>query len=155
MTKARRDAALGLGAMALAGIYWTLAADIPESLLSDAVGAAAFPHMIAIALAAAGALLVLRNSSGGTSASDREVNWLAHAQAAGVVALLVAYLIATPFIGYCAAISVLIGAVGLYGGARGWLTVIATSAGGGILMWVMFAKVLGVAMPSANWLSGG
>jgi putative tricarboxylic transport membrane protein len=154
MTRRGVDFVLGLGSIALAAVYWAIAARIPESLLSDSVGATGFPSAIALALAITGALLALR------SARDRIGNagpiaWREHARAAGLLAILAAYVMVMPLAGYPVTLAVLVGAVAAYAGARGAVSLIVTSALAGVLFWLAFAKLLGVAMPLGSWMSGG
>jgi putative tricarboxylic transport membrane protein len=154
MTRGRGEVVLGLGSVAFAGVYWAIAARIPESLLADAVGAAGFPNALAITLVLSGALLVLRAVKR-TSGPGEPVDWPAHARAAGLMGILVAYVVLTPVAGYPIAIALLIGAVAAYAGARGRVSLFVTSAAGSLLFWVAFAKLLGVAMPLGLWRSGG
>ena len=58
---AHGDFALGAGAVALASAYLAIAQTIPDSLLSDAVGAAGVPKLVGWAMLAVGALLCLRS----------------------------------------------------------------------------------------------
>ena len=152
MTRGRGDVALGLGAVALAAIYWAVAAQIPESLLADSVGAAGFPTALATALALCGTLLILRKRSAQPAAPS---DWPAHAHAAALAGILVAYVVITPLVGYPVALALLIGAVATLGGARGPVSLVVTAAAGSLLFWLAFAKLLGVAMPLGLWKSGG
>jgi putative tricarboxylic transport membrane protein len=154
VTRGRGDVALGLGSVAFAGVYWAIAAQIPESLLSDAVGAAGFPNALALALALSGALLVLRAVKR-TPGAGEPVDWPAHVRAAGLMSVLVAYVVITPVAGYPIALALLIAAVAAYAGVRGAVSLIVTAAAASLLFWLAFAKLLGVAMPLGLWRSGG
>jgi putative tricarboxylic transport membrane protein len=154
VTRGRGDVVLGLGSVAFAALYGTIAAQIPQSLLSDAVGATGFPNVLAIALALSGSLLILRAVKR-TSGRGEPVAWPAHVRAAGLLSILVAYIVLAPVAGYPLALAVLIGAVAAYAGARRPLSILVTSAAGGLLFWLAFAKLLGVAMPLGLWQSGG
>jgi len=156
------DLALGLAAIALAAGYWSVAADIPDSLLSDAVGARGFPAALATALAATGALLVARDLVRlPAAAADRESEATepaarrnGTAKAGLVVLLLIAYVLLTPHVGYPAGVALLVGATAAFAGARGAGTLLVTSVLAGLVFWVMFAKVLGISMPAGTLFGG-
>jgi putative tricarboxylic transport membrane protein len=154
VTQGHGDVALGLGSLAFAGVYFAIATQIPESLLADAVGAAGFPNVLAIALALCGALLILRTMNR-AAPPGAPVDWPPHVRAAGLVSILVAYIVATPLVGYPVALALLIGAVAAYAGARGAVSLVVTAAAASLLFWAAFAKLLGVAMPLGLWTSGG
>jgi hypothetical protein len=146
-----RDIALGLAALVLAGAYWALAVDLPISLLSDAVGPGGVPMAIAVLMGGAGAVLVVRSLVG----SPREAGASpAHGRAAGLLALLVAYVVAVPFIGYPLALGLLAGAIALYAGARPGLGLAAFAAGIGTLFWFGFVRVMGIPFPAGTLFGG-
>jgi hypothetical protein len=103
---ATRDIALGIAALAVAGTWWALAAAIPVSLLADAVGPGGVPKAMAMLMAAAGAVLVLRSVLRPTQERPARP---AHGRAAGLLALLTAYVLALPLIGYPLALGLLAG----------------------------------------------
>jgi putative tricarboxylic transport membrane protein len=156
------DLALGLAAIALAGGYWSVAADIPDSLLSDAVGARGFPAVLAAGLAGSGALLAARGlvrrpaeaavRDGEATEQFRQRSGAFHA--AIIVLLLIAYVMLTPHIGYPAGVGLLVGATAAFAGARGIGTLLVTSVLAGLIFWVMFAKVLGISMPAGTLFGG-
>jgi hypothetical protein len=156
------DLALGLGAIALAGGYWAVALDIPDSLLSDAVGARGFPAALATGLAASGALLAARDlvrrpaaaASSESEAMEPSTRLNRTANAGIIVLLLIAYVMLTPFIGYPAGVALLVGATAAFAGARGVRTLLVTSVLAGLIFWVMFAKVLGISMPAGTLFGG-
>jgi putative tricarboxylic transport membrane protein len=154
VTHGRGDVALGLGAVGVAAIYWAVAAQIPESLLADSVGPAGFPDALATALALCGTLLILRTVKRSAQPAA-PIDWPAHACAAGLAGILLAYVVVTPLVGYPVALALLIGAVATLGGARGPVSLVVTAAAGSLLFWLAFAKLLGVAMPLGLWRSGG
>ena len=80
------DTGLGLGAIALAAGYGAMAAAIPKSLLSDAVGPGGVPLVIAGLMGLAGAGLLLRAALAGSGDAREAPD---HARAAGLLALLV------------------------------------------------------------------
>jgi hypothetical protein len=146
---------LGFGAAAiLLGLFWYLqAAAIEDSLLSDAVGAGGVPKVLAAIMAGAGALLVLRTL---LRAPPEEAGraWLAHGKALGLLALMVAYVLAAPVLGYPLAIGLFAAAVAVYAGAPVGLTPLAFGAGVAAVFWTGFVKLLGIAFPVGTLFGG-
>lgn len=147
----RRDlvcAALGL---ALAAAYYTAADALPRSLLADDVGADGVPKLLAVALAALSALLGARGLLGGkraTRAGGGEVGLSRHLRALGVAALGAAFVALAPYLGYPLALGLLLlGATLYYGAAPAPRVVLYAVAAAGVL-WLVFARVLGVSMPA-------
>ncbi|WP_019014051.1 tripartite tricarboxylate transporter TctB family protein [Elioraea tepidiphila] len=151
MSASARDIALGLAALVLAGAYWALAVDLPISLLSDAVGPGGVPVAIAMLMAAAGVVLILRSLVGAPREAPPSP---AHGRAAGLLALLVAYVLAVPFIGYPMALGLLAGAIALYAGARSGLGLAAFAIGIGVLFWFGFVRVMGIPFPAGTLFGG-
>lgn len=125
----RTDFALGLGAIALSAAYLYVASGIQESMLSDATGAGGVPRALSYAMAAIGLLLCVRSLSfpahdakaPGAAAGDdaARVPWRKHphAQALVLLAILAAYVVLLPYLGYVAGTGLLLAAVAAYGGA--------------------------------------
>lgn len=151
MSAAARDLALGVAALALAGAWWVLAAAIPVSLLADAVGPGGVPMAVAVLMGAAGAVLVLRSV---LRPAREPLPGPAHGRAAGLFALLVAYVLALPFVGYPLALGLLAGAVALYAGARPGLALAGFAAGTGALFWFGFVRVMGIPFPAGTLFGG-
>jgi hypothetical protein len=156
----RRDlvcAALGL---ALAVAYYTAADALPQSLLADGVGADGVPKLLAIALALLSVLLVARSLfAGAQRGGDDRTPTLAlplegggkregHLRALGIAALGAAFVALAPFLGYPVALALLLAAATLYYGAAPRPQVALYAAGGAAVLWLVFARVLGVAMPA-------
>jgi putative tricarboxylic transport membrane protein len=144
------DVSLGVGALALAGAYGTMAQAIPVSLLSDAVGPGGVPLAIAMMLAVAGAGLLLRTVLVGPRSGKESPN---HPRAAGLLALLVCYLLAVPLLGYPMSIGILAAAIASFAGARGPAS-IAFAIGLAAFFWLAFVLLLGIPFP-AGLLFGG
>lgn len=151
MSASARDIALGLAALVFASAYWALAADLPISLLSDAVGPGGVPVAIAMLMAAAGVVLILRSLVGAPREAPPSP---AHGRAAGLLALLVAYVVVVPFIGYPLALGLLAGAIALYAGARPRLGLAAFAIGIGALFWFGFVRVMGIPFPAGTLFGG-
>lgn len=153
MTRAP-DIALGLAATALGlGWYWQ-AALIEDSLLSDGVGAGGVPMALALLMAAAGALLLLRSLRAAPSAAQPGRGAAAHAKAAGLLALMVGYLLAAPLLGYALSIGLFATLVAAYAGARIGPTLAAFGVGAAALFWLGFVGLLGVAFPTGSVFGG-
>ncbi|MBM3524516.1 MAG: tripartite tricarboxylate transporter TctB family protein [Alphaproteobacteria bacterium] len=149
-----RDLVCAAAALVLAGLYWREADAIPRSLLSDAVGAEGLPKLLAVALATCAVLLAVRavrRRDGG-----RLRAWRDHARSLGVIALGAAYVGLAPLLGYSLALALLIAATIVYFGARAPVPIAATAVLGAGALWLIFAKLLSVAMPTsalARWLA--
>ena len=158
----RTDFFLGLGAIALAGGYLYVGSSIQESMLSDATGAGGVPRALGWAMGVLGLLLCLRSLS--FAASGRQPSAAAppaqnetaapahshpHLRALGLFAILVGYIVVAPYLGYAVAIAVLIAAVAAYGGAAIDRKLLLISAAGGLALWLVFAKVLGISMQAS------
>jgi len=146
-----RELALGLIALALAAVYYATADALPVSLLSDEVGADGVPKALAVALGLLGlaqiarAFLRLARAEGGDAPSGED--WRAHLRALGLLGLAVLYVVVAPHVGYLIATMALLLAVTLYAGQRLSPQVAAVSVAGGAVLWLAFAKLLGVALP--------
>lgn len=151
MSASARDIALGLAALLFAAAYWALAVDLPISLLSDAVGPGGVPVAIAMLMAAAGVVLILRSLVGAPREAPPSP---AHGRAAGLLALLVAYVVAVPFIGYPLALGLVAGAIALYAGARPSLGLAAFAVGIGVFFWFGFVRVMGIPFPAGTLFGG-
>jgi hypothetical protein len=153
----RRDLACAALGLALAAGYYAAAGALPASLLADAVGADGVPKLLAAALALLAILLAARSLLAGAAAPGGGADGGRHLRALGVPALGFAYVAAAPYLGYPLAIALLATAATLYYGARLRLPLLAYAAGCAALLWLVFARVLGVAMPAGAWarLLGG
>jgi hypothetical protein len=121
-------------------------------MLSDAVGADGAPKLFAMALGLLGVIQVARSlpRTAGAVAGDAEqpTSALAHLRAIGVLAIGAAYIAVTPYLGYLLATTALIYVLTVYAGqAHSWRT-LAISLGGGVVLWLSFAKLLGIALPA-------
>ena len=112
---------------------------MPTSLLSDNVGAGGVPKGIAIAL---GLLSVAVAFSKPKPFQDAN-----HLKALGIAALGFLYVAVAAFIGYFLAITALAGSAALYYGAPRRLTVALFAVGSASVLWLLFAAMLGIAMP--------
>jgi putative tricarboxylic transport membrane protein len=156
-----RDIILGAAGIAAAAVYWGAADALPSSLLSDEVGADGVPKALAVSLGALSALVLARalalaprpaaigvTVSGGAGVKGGAA---AHLWAGGVVGVAALYILAAPFLGYVLALGLLIAATAMLFGMRPGPRLSLVAAGGAALFWVLFAKVLGVALPAGWW----
>jgi putative tricarboxylic transport membrane protein len=144
------DVSLGVGALALAGAYGAMATAIPVSLLSDAVGPGGMPLVIAGLMAFGGAGLLVKTALVGGDAAGKQPD---HRRAAGLLAILVAYVAAVPLLGYPLAVGLLAAAVAFFAGGRG-IGIAVFAAALAALFWFGFVKLLGIPFP-AGLLFGG
>jgi len=152
MKFARGDFALGVAAMLLAGAWLAGANRIPESLLSDAVGAAGLPRAVGWCLGFVGLLLCLRSlRSGATATKEGEASLRPHLRAVGLLAILFGYVLIAPWLGYALATGLLVAAGAAYAGApRGrYLVVIPLAAA--VVFWLLFVFAFGIPMPGSPW----
>jgi putative tricarboxylic transport membrane protein len=132
----------GLALMALAAAYFFAATGIQRSLLSDEVGAAGLPKVLAVFLGFAGALLAARSQWIAPKASLRLT-----ARAAGILVLIAAYILVLPVAGYPLTIFALVACVALLAGAPPTLGLALTAIAAGLGFWLIFARLLGISVP--------
>ena len=170
-----RDALGGLVLVLLAGCYHVATGSIADSTLEDEVGASGLPRVLAVALAVIGAILLVRGLLAARSAAaarsavaaDRAAPGGADAEpdepapgdaplprAVGFLAFGAAYLVALPYLGYPVGVALLIAGVALFEGARRPALVAAVAAGGALLYWAIFVKLLGVHQPVGTLWQG-
>jgi len=142
-----RDAGLGVLAIVVAGAYYAEAATIQQSLLADAVGADGVPRMLAVGMALSGLVLAGRSVLRPAAAPDGDLPMSAHLRAAGLLAILVIYLLVVPVAGYPLSVAALIAAVAVYAGARVNTTLAITAVAGAAAFWLMFRWLLGIPLP--------
>ena len=139
----RRDLACAALGLALAGAYWAAANALPESLLSDAVGADGVPKAFAVLLAVFSALVGIRGVSKKADLEDSPN----HLRALGIAVLGFLYVAAASFIGYLVSITLLAGGAALYYGAPRRFGVALFALGTAALLWALFAGLLGIPLP--------
>jgi len=154
-----KDLVGGLVLLVLAGAYFQAAQAIPHSMLDDAFGSRGLPVILAGLLAFLAIILTLRGvvglraSPGNADEDDDRKSDAPLPRALGFLLIGVGYIVVLPLVGYGVAIALLIAAVALYeGAARNWRIPVAAIFGG-ILFWLLFNKLLGVAQPSGTLFS--
>lgn len=142
-----RDLVIGVLAVLVASAYYVEATRIQHSMLSDAVGADGVPLILAVVMAAVGLALAARGLLQPCPEADSDVPMRTHMRAAGLLAIVIVYMLVLPIVGYPISVAGLIAAVATYAGARPSLALAATAVGGAAVLWLMFHWLLGVAMP--------
>jgi len=157
-----RDLVFGAACLALAVGYYLMAAAIPESALSDSVGAQGLPKTYAVVLGVLSLLLMVRSSAGKRSHRERSHRNAPPSpsrpapyvlRAAGMLVIGIVYLAVIPWTGYILALAGLISATTYYqgGGLNGRVALVALS--GALFFWVLFVAVLGIPHPPGIWPS--
>ncbi len=148
-----REIALGGFALVLAAGYFAAAAAVPVSLLSDEVGASGVPKALAVSLGVLGAMQLGRTVLFAVNADsgDAPRGAATHARAFGMLAIGIAYTLATPYLGYPLALASLIFVVAAYAGLRPSPRLGLVAVVGALFFWVSFVKLLSVSMPVGAW----
>ena len=153
-----KDIGSGALLLALAAAYAWATLQIPQSNLSDEVGAHGMPLLLATALAAVAVVIIARGAlaasspavaetadPGSTDETERYESTIP--RALGFLAFGALYIVAAWLLGYVPALVLLIGGIALYEGIRpGWQP-LAVACGGAVLYWAIFAKLLGTEQP--------
>jgi hypothetical protein len=161
-----RDLIGGLAAILIGAGYLAMALQIRASALSDTVGPAGVPKLLAATMIGLGVILCGRaliarraravpKSAGAPAApaadelgSESEFSGLGGlARAAGMLAIGIVYLLIVRVVGYVPAVAALIVAAALYGGAVLSWRVFAIGIGGALLYWLVFVLFLGIPLP--------
>jgi len=150
-----RNAASGLVLLVLSLGYYMAADAMPASILDTTVPSSAFPKLLAIAGAILSVALIVQNilvvATHGQIAQEEEEpagdRWFAHKRALGLLAIVVAFILALETIGYPLAVGLLILAVSRYQGYPLSLTSVLVAVGGGLFFWLFFMVFLGIHMP--------
>ena len=152
MRVVRGDFALGVAAMVLAGAWLAGANRIPESLLSDAVGAAGLPRAVGWCLGAVGLLLCLRSLRPGADAPGAgAIELRPHLRALGLLAILAGYVLLAPWLGYALATGLLVAAGAAYAGAPRSRHLVLIPLVAAIVFWLLFVVAFGIPMPGSPW----
>jgi len=151
-----KDVLSGVILLAFAGAYYWATLHVPDSSLSDEVGAQGLPSILAILLAGLAVLIILR---GVTTArqpqlavdadTDDEEATATPRRALGLLAIAAGYVIVAPFVGFAPALALLIAAVAVYEGMRPSWRMAAVAVSGAIAFWLVFVQLLGVEQPAS------
>ena len=145
-----RDGALGIAGLVLAAAYYVMASDLPESQLADAVGPQGLPKIYAAVLAGLSLILVTRSFSRRASSDEKTPPLI---RPVGLLAFGAVYIAIVPWAGYIVSIALLIAATTWYQGGLFNRRIALVAAGGAVLFWLMFVRLLGVPHPPGLWPS--
>lgn len=143
--------------------YIVAALRIEDSLLADAVGASGVPVAVGMLMAVASVALLVKGfalsstvkmplatgKGGRHTPADSPLR--PHGLAAGLLVILVAYLVALPWLGYIVSIGLLSAAVGWFAGGRERKTLLGFALLTGPILWFLFDFALKVHMPAGFW----
>jgi len=143
----KQEVAGGAGLLALATVSLVGAAGIPQSTLSDEIGARGLPYLLGVLLAIVSVGILARGvfAPADADADDDETSTLP--RALGVLACAALYVAVAWLAGYIVAAAVALLAVMLYEGARFDWRVVAVAVLGAVFFWLMFVLFLGVEQP--------
>jgi putative tricarboxylic transport membrane protein len=155
-----KSLACGLVTILVAALYLYAASGLRPSLLEDAVGSAGFPRLLGWGMALTGAVLVLQDLWArvrGRTVTEAE-GWIpseafragarrATLRAAGVVAIILLYLLLFEPAGYPVAVAVLIGATSIYLGAAPGRRTAFVALLGALALWLLFGVLLQIPLP--------
>jgi putative tricarboxylic transport membrane protein len=155
-----KDLICGVMGFAIALVYLVAAGDIPDSAIGDSVGAAGIPYVLGYALASVSALFVMVRlfiirregvppveMTGGAFDTPAA----AFMSAAGTVLICAVAIFLFEPAGYLLSIGLLVLALCLYQGERPSMRLVVVAAGGTVVLWLLFAVLLGVHMPRGIW----
>ena len=160
----RLDFIFGLSVMLVAGGYIFMAMQIPESLLSDTVGAGGLPRALGWAMIGLGALVCLRSVTAQSAVvkvvpEDEEddappAGMRPHLLALGLLLILSVYVFITPYVGYIISTALLVGAVARFSGTQINRNFFIIAIFGGLGLWLMFDPLLSIPMPVGSFWGG-
>lgn len=152
-----RDLALGGTTLAIAGGYYLLAAQIPESQLADAVGPQGLPRIYAYILGALSLALIGSSLRSSTRQSNPESRTPSQGSTIlrplGVIAIGLIYIVVVPWLGYIVSLATLIAATTYYQGGGFSRSVVVVALSGALLFWGLFVAILGIQHPAGIWPS--
>jgi putative tricarboxylic transport membrane protein len=145
-----KDVISGLALFGVAGAYYWAMRRIPESSLSDEVGAQGLPTILAVLLTGLALLIVARGLAVRrrpqlAAAADDET--APPSRALGFLAIAAGYVLVAPLVGFGPALALLIAAIAIYEGMQPSWRVAVVAAGGAFAFWLLFVHILGVEQP--------
>jgi putative tricarboxylic transport membrane protein len=151
----------GVATIAIGGAYLAMAFTIRASALSDSVGPAGFPKLLAWIAIGLGAILcgqaflALRARPAGVPApaaphapTEGRGSLDGLLRAGGMLAIGIGYLLIVRYLGYIASIALLIVASALYLGTPFSWRVIAIGIAGAVVYYIVFDLILGIPQPT-------
>jgi hypothetical protein len=152
----KRDITGGLALCALALAYLWGATLIPQSTLSDEVGARGLPFALGFLLALVGAAIAVKAwlARTGTHREESAEGGASLRRVLGLLACVALYVLVAWLVGYIIASAVLLLAVSLYEDAPLNLRTFGVAGAGAIVFWLIFVKFLNVEQPIGKLLAG-
>jgi hypothetical protein len=150
-----RDVLSGAILLAVAGAYYWATLQIPESSLSDEVGAQGLPKILAALLAALALLIIVRGLAMerkrqlAVRSDTLEEGTSSPGRALGFLAIAAGYVIVAPVVGFAPALALLIAAVAIYEGMRPSWRLGLVAIAGAVAFWLLFVQLLGVEQPAS------
>ena len=157
----RREIILGCGTLAIAAGYYLLAVRIPQSDIADVIGAQGLPKTYAALLALLSIILIGRAALARRTAAVPEPPTITVGPAArhvgwrtfGMLVNGALYVALVTRLGYIASIAGLIAStIYLQGGELNRRS-IGVAAGGALLLWLLFVRLLHIPHPPGIWPS--
>ena len=159
----RREIILGCGTLAIAAGYYLLAIRIPQSDISDLIGAQGLPKTYAALLAILSitligrAMLARRTAAVASKAptisirpsTPRSVGW----RTFGMLMNGALYVALVTRLGYIVSIAGLIASTIYFQGGELNRRSLAVAAGGALLLWLLFVRLLHIPHPAGIWPS--
>ena len=149
-----KDVLSGAVLLVVAAAYYWAMLQIPESSLSDEVGAQGLPRILVFLLAGLALLILARGFLAPRKRPAADVDAgenpdAAPRRALGFLAIAAGYVVVSPLVGYGPALALLIATVALYEGTKpSWRTAV-IAIGGAVVFWLLFVQLLGVEQPSS------
>jgi len=151
-----RDFAGGIAAIITGSVYLYYTLQIRSSPLADTIGPTGIPKVLGVLMVLLGVLLSLQAMYTALKSSEPVPSeWTGQyrlvLRAAGLLVLGIMYLLIVKTLGYPISIAILLLLTTLYMGARFNWRVPAIAACGGLALWLLFDRLLGIAMPSGTF----
>ncbi len=158
-----KDVLPGLVLLVASFLYFTMASHLPRSLIDTTITSSALPKLLggggmalSVLLIASGLAQIRQRRRPGEPWLGDWQSWLPHRRAFGVVAVVSAYALLLPHVGYGVAIALMILAMSIYQNLFyryefSPLRVGLGAIGGAVLFWLIFVELLGVRMPEGIW----
>jgi hypothetical protein len=148
-----KDVLSGIILLGVAALYYAATLQIPESSLSDEVGARGMPGILGALLAGLGLLIAARGVIMGrkpvpvTEVRADDESEAPPRRALGFLAIAAGYVIVAPLVGFGPALALLIAAIALYEGAVPSWRMALVAVAGALAFWLLFVQLLGVEQP--------
>ena len=150
-----KDVLSGAILLAVAAAYFWATLQIPDSSLSDEVGAQGLPRILAALLAGLALLIIVRGvvvarkAAVAVGADEQAEAEAPLPRALGLLAIAAGYIVVAPLVGFGPALALLIAVVAIYEGMRFSWGLAVVAAAGALAFWLLFVRLLGVEQPAS------